>query len=114
MSAWPPAFFIVIFLGIYAPVCYWLGWNDPSLFDLRGNNYPARWAESLTVATTVSLFAIPLLWVYIGRAIDLLALNLALNALIIWGYFFLDITATKIFGAEKAVPSAPLALWSDS
>ena len=45
-------------------------------------------------------------WIFVGQAVDVLALNFALNALIICGYFFLNLTAQVIFGAEKAILSA--------
>ncbi len=107
LSPGPLFLFLALFLGLYVPVSYWFGWNDPALFDIRGHQYPAVWAEVLTVITTVSLFMIPLGWIYLGRVIDLLALNLGLNGLIIWGYFFLNLSAAKIHGAEWAVIRAP-------
>lgn len=98
--------FLLIFFGLYGPLCAWFGFNNPAIFDLRANRYPETWAEVLAVCTTLALFIVPLTWIAIGRAIDVLALTFMLSGLIIVGYFFLDLTAPVIFGAEKMILTA--------
>lgn len=98
--------FLFLFFGLFAPLTYWLGWNQPSLFDIRGEGYPQPWAEFLTVLTVSALFMVPFVWMAVGRVIDPLALTLGLNALILVGYFFLDRTGARIEGAERPVLDA--------
>jgi len=83
-----------------------MGWNNPLLFDLRGHEYPADWAELLTICCAGMLFLVPLTWIAMGRAIDFFALQLILNGLILIGYFLLKLTAPAIFGAEKKILTA--------
>jgi len=95
--------FLAIFFCLYLPLCYWLGLASPLLLDLRGVSYPAGWGPALAWATMLLLFLAPLGWITFSGTIDYLALHLVLNGLIVFGYFFIDQTATKIFGAEQAV-----------
>ncbi len=99
----PLAGFLLIFLCLYVPICYWAGWNNPALFDLRGQGYPQDWAEMLALTATLALFLVPLGWIALGRAIDVLALQLLLSGLILIGYFMLHLTAPIIYGAEKKI-----------
>lgn len=95
--------FLAIFFCLYLPLCYWLDLTSPRLLDLRGVGYPAEWGTAVAWATVLLLFLAPLGWIAFSGAIDYLALQLVLNGLIVYGYFFIDQTATKIFGAEQAV-----------
>ena len=105
LSPIPVIAFLTVFMGLFVPVAFWLGWGDPSAFDLRGNYYPADWAQALAVGTLAMLIIVPVSWIAIGRAVDIVALQFMLNGLIIIGYFFLDITGPEIFGAASAVRS---------
>lgn len=106
LSPWLPTIFLGLFLGLYAPVCYWFGWNDPAIFDIRGHNYPAPWAEVLCVSTVGCMIVLAVAWTAVGRVIDIIALQFILNALIILGYFFLNTTSLVIYGAEKIIMTA--------
>jgi len=106
LSPWMPTIFLVLFLGLYAPVCYWLGWNNPAIFDIRGQDYPATWAEALCVATVFCMITLAVCWTAVGKAIDIIALQFVLNALIVLGYFFLNTTSLVIYGAEKVIMTA--------
>jgi hypothetical protein len=97
---------VFIFFSLYVPVCYWAGWNNPALFDLRGHDYPADWAEMLALCAALALLLVPLGWIALGRVIDVLALQLLLNGLILIGYFLLHLTAPIIHGAEKKILAA--------
>ena len=105
LKFWPLVGFLFIFLSVYVPVCYWAGWNNPALFDLRGHGYPQDWAEMLALVAALGLCLVPLGWIALGRAIDVLALQLLLSGMILIGYFVLDLTAPVIFGAEKKILS---------
>ena len=106
LSPLPVVAFLGIVMGLFAPIAVWCGWNDPALFDLRGNSYPAEWAEALAVIVVSALFIVPMCWIAIGRCIDLIALQLFLNGMIILGYFFLELTAPVIHGAERVILTA--------
>lgn len=106
LSPLPVVAFLGITMGLFAPLSAWFGWNDPALFDVRGNSYPAEWAEILAVAAVSALFVVPMCWIAIGRCIDIVALQFFLNGMIILGYFFLDLTAPVIHGAERVILTA--------
>jgi len=95
--------FLAVFFCLYLPLCQWLGLASPRLFDLQGVSYPAGWGAGVAWAAVLLLFLAPLVWIAVSGTIDYLALHLVLNGLVIYGYFFIDQTATKIFGAEQAV-----------
>lgn len=102
----PLIIFLGIFLGLFAPLSAWLGWNDPGLFDLRGHYYPAQWAEMLAVVTMSALFLVPMCWIAVGRCVDIVALQFFLNGMIILGYFFLELTAPVIVIAQQVIMTA--------
>ena len=98
--------FIAVFLGLLVPMGYWLDWANPAIFDIRNQGWPSPWAEALTAITFASMAGAVLLWIFIGRAIDMLALYFLLNGLIICGYFVLNLSAPVIYGAEKTILTA--------
>jgi len=106
LRPWATALFLFLFFGLFVPLAYWCGLNQPALFDIRGEGYPQPWAEFLTVLTVGALFLVPFVWMAVGRVIDPLALTMGLNGLILVGYFFLGQTGQRIDGAERPVLSA--------
>lgn len=87
--------FIRLFLALLFlfPVFSWLGWTNPETFAPFQQPWPANWARWVAGGCVLMLVIVPACWVAASRTLDLLALNLGLNALLITGYFLLGTTA---------------------
>lgn len=94
---------ILIVLFVWVPVAYWLGGSRPELLEGFIQPWPALWAQIAAAAGVLGLLAIPLIWVVASRTLDLLALFLAQNSLILAGYFFLNTTAWKLTGVGQGI-----------
>jgi oligosaccharide repeat unit polymerase len=114
LSLRPLVFFWVLFLGVFIPLSYWFGWSQPSSFDLRGQPYPVLWAQLAAGLVGTLLFAVPMVWIYRGKVIDVLALAFGLHALLVWSYFLFGSSAQQIFGAEQSIYSASAQVVADN
>lgn len=99
---WPVAA-IAIILFFFIPSAYWLGGARPDLLNEFIGPWPALWAQLMAAGGILALLLFPLVWVVASRTLDLLALFLAQNSLILAGYFFLNTTAWKIKGVEQGI-----------
>lgn len=86
----------LIFLGIFAPLCYWLGGAHVSILSDPGGWSQTSWPPIVAAVLAIALLVIPLMWVLVSRRMDLVSLSLAQNALIVCGYYFVGTTAFKI------------------
>ena len=103
-----PAQVAALVVAILAPLVLWLNAGSPLAFGEFNDWAGSPWIGALAGGTAAVLFLLPLSWVIVARTIDLVALILAQNALILCGYFFLDTTAFKLShegaGILRAVP----------
>lgn len=100
-------FGVVIFvLLLFVPAAWWLGWGQPSLLKDFMQPWPAAWAQDAVAVTMAGLLLIPLIWVTASRTLDLFALFLAQNSLILAGYYFLNSTAWNLSGAGAGILKA--------
>ena len=94
---------IFVLAGLAIPLAAWFGLYDPSPWRTFETDWPNPTSEVLVVLLCAALFLIPLYWVLKKRVLDLLALELAQNALIFAGYFYLDLTAAHLEEANLAI-----------
>jgi len=103
LGAKGPLLAIAGILFVFIPGAYWMGGSRPELLEGFIVPWPALWAQILAAAGVLGLLLIPLAWVAASRTLDLLALFLAQNSLLLAGYFFLNATAWKIKGAGPGI-----------
>jgi oligosaccharide repeat unit polymerase len=92
----PTLFVIIVFIAALVPLAAWAGLENPALFQGLIQSGSPTWARILAGGCIVALFLFPLCWVTISRTMDLFALFLAQNALLLCGFFFLNTTAWRI------------------
>ncbi|MDE1171215.1 MAG: hypothetical protein PW734_08430 [Verrucomicrobium sp.] len=94
---------VIALAGILGPLAYWSGAYLPAFFQRHETAWPDPAAQLTAVTLAASLFLLPAVWMWRARAIDILALTLAQNALIFCGYFYLDTTAAHIKEASSGI-----------
>ncbi len=93
-------------LIVLAPLVVWGRGASPALFGVPADS---PWIPWLAGTLGALLFLLPVAWILASRIVDLLALALAQQALILAGYFFLNTTAWKLTGQGWGIlHSAPL------
>ena len=78
------------------PLGLWSGLYDPRLLASFMVAPSAPWANATASALAATLIVIPVAWVLVSGVLDLFAFFLVQNALLIVGFFFLQITAWRL------------------
>ena len=81
---------VAILLGL------WSGLWDPRLLMPFMQERSAPWANAIAGALAGALIVVPVAWVLLSDVLDLFAFFLVQNALLIAGFFFLEITAWRL------------------
>ena len=95
-SAWKMILIIASIILVALPLGFWSELADPRRFEIIMLATPAPWAEMMATWAIIGLIGIPATWIIITASIDLVAFFLVWEALIMSGYFFLNITAWKL------------------
>lgn len=112
LSGLLPAQVAAVALAILAPLVCWAGVANPLVFGDFAGWERSPWISVLAGGTAAALFLLPLAWIIASRMMDLFALVLAQSALILSGYFFLEITAFKLQHQGLGIlRAAPLVVW---
>lgn len=91
------------------PLGLWSGLYDPRLLMPFMAEQSAPWANAAAAALAGALIVIPVAWVLLSGVLDLFAFFLVQNALLIAGFFFLEITAWRLDSvAPEILRAGPL------
>jgi len=91
---------------LMVPIFAWTRFYEPLPLKHLALDHPEKWAPAAAGATAAILLAAPLLWVIKSRTVDIFALFLSQNALLVAGYFFLHTTAFRLKGLGDAIERA--------
>ena len=91
---------------LMVPIFAWTGFYEPLPLKQLALDHPDKWASAAAGTTAAILLAAPLLWVLQSRTVDIFALFLSQNALLVAGYFFLHTTAFRLNGLGDAIERA--------
>jgi oligosaccharide repeat unit polymerase len=111
--SWPlPAQIAILIAALLGPLAVGFGAAQPLLFGDFSDLAGSPWVAAVAGVMAAGLFIIPVIWTLASRKMDLLALTLAQNGLIIAGYFFLNVTAYNLQNQGTGIlNAAPLVVF---
>lgn len=105
-----PLFLSAIVLLAAIPLGIWSNLFDPTLLLPFMDKWPATWAGVLAGILCAALVLIPLTWILTNSVLDLFSFFFAQNALLIFGYFFLGITAFRLTATSEILEAGSLVI----
>lgn len=94
---------ILLMALLMIPIFTWSELYNPIVLKKLALSRKEDWASIVAGMTTIVLLLVPLLWVVKSRIVDIFALCLSQNALLMGGYFFLPTTAFRMGRLGEAI-----------